>query len=361
MTNVCFFNSNKVWGGGEKWHYDISLRLKQQGYAVLVVTNAESELFQQLTLQGISPHQIKISNLSFLNPYKIFSICRILRQNKISTIFLNLPSDLKVAGIAAKLAGVRHIIYRRGIALPVRNSWLNRWLFRSILTGVIANSEETRRRILQNNPKLIEDHKLKILYNGIDVKAFDRKHVCQLYEKKTDEILLGTAGRLSPEKGQHHLIDVVNVLRKQGLNCTLLIAGQGKLEQQLRQYAQQLGVGKHVVFLGFVQDIKSFMETLDIFVFSSLFEGFGYVLVEAMTARKPVVAFDVGSIPEIAEHKKTGYLVEKGNIEAFAGYVKALIHDPSLRERLGRLARKRVEEKFAIEKVVEKVIELIEE
>jgi glycosyltransferase involved in cell wall biosynthesis len=139
----------------------------------------------------------------------------------------------------------------------------------------------------------------------------------------------------------------------------LLIAGSGEREAELREYARALKVENHVRFLGFVKHIRRFLESLDIFILSSLYEGFGYVLTEAMAARKPVIAFQVSSNPEIVEHGRTGFLVKLGDVEALADSVETLRRDEPLRRRLGDNGRQRVENNFTIEQTLERVIALL--
>ena len=360
MKNICFFNSHKVWGGGEKWHYDMALRLRQAGYSVRVLTNRPSELAHRIEQENIPLHQIRISNLSFLNVLKILHIRNLLKRYHIQTIFLNAATDVKVAGIAAKLAGVEKIIYRRGIALPVKNTFLNRWLFLNIITDVIAISEETRRTILQNNPALISSEKIKIIYNGIDLQAYDREQTIKIYSGEPGEILLGSAGRLSQEKGSTYLIELARELKNRGMRFKLLIAGKGKLEAQLKHYARTLDVEPEVQFWGFVENIKSFLQNLDIFLLPSLYEGGARVLMEAMAVQKPVVAFNVSSNPEIVVHKETGLLAEKGNITDLANCVEELSSNENQRCVLGKNARRRIEERFDLQKAIKEVITLVE-
>ena len=145
---ICFINSNMVWGGGEKWHYETACHFRDLGYAVMVIANRNSELHQKLTDQeGINLKSVRISNLSFLNPFKILHVRILLKKNKISTVLLGLSIDLKVGGLAAKSAGLKNIIYRRGAAVPIKNSLLNRYLFRSVLSDIVTNSNEIRNKI----------------------------------------------------------------------------------------------------------------------------------------------------------------------------------------------------------------------
>jgi glycosyltransferase involved in cell wall biosynthesis len=361
MKNICFFNSHKVWGGGEKWHYEMVLRLRQVGYQVLVLTNRPSELAHRIGRENIPLHQVRISNLSFLNGFKILYIRNLLKHYQIQTIFLNAAADVKVAGMAAKLAGVEKIIYRRGVALPVSNTVLNRWLFRRIITDIITNSEESGRILLQQNSRLIPKEKVKIIYNGIDLQTYDQEQVRPVYTREGNEIVLGHAGRLAEEKGQNYLVELASILKAHGAKFTLLIAGKGKLAAPLKHYARKLGVEKEVRFLGFVENIKSFMESIDILVLPSLYEGAANVLLETMAARKPAVAFNVSSNPEFIVHQKTGLLAKNGDLADLAGCVKTLLQDEMTRKTFGRQARKMAEEKFDIRRVVKEVTRLIEE
>ncbi|MBD3306149.1 glycosyltransferase [candidate division KSB3 bacterium] len=360
MNTVCLFNSQTAWGGAEKWHHEIAIRLQEQGYPVLVITNRNSPLFQRVQQTSLPVCPMRISNLSVLNPWKVLTISRIFRRHQVSTLFVNLPADLKVAGIAAKLAGVPQIIYRRGIGLPVKNRWLNRLLFQHVLTDVLTNSQATRQLLLQESSSLIAEEKIAVIQNGIDLPTFDQLPSRPIYSRTQDALILGNAGRLSPEKGQHDLIDLVKRLQERGIRCQVLIAGTGKLAIPLKQDAREAGVEQNVRFLGFVENIKALLESIDMFVLPSRYEGASNALIEAMAAGKPVVAFHVSSNPEIVVDGETGFLVEQGDLSALAHRVEALARDEALRATLGRNARKRVEEHFTMQRVVRELVALIE-
>ncbi len=351
-NRVCFFNSTRSWGGGEKWHFDVSTRLSEKGINPIVITNRNSELKTRISDYGIPSYNIGISNLSFLNLFKVFHISRIIKREKVDFIITNLSSDMKVASFAAKIAGVPNIVYRRGSAIPVRNSFINRFFFGKVLTGIIANSEETKRTLLARNPNLFDKDKIKVIYNGISIKKYDSGEVTFKYASDNDEIILGNAGRLVKQKGQYSLIQLARILKDKGYKFKILIAGDGALKNDLIAYSRKMDMENEVIFLGFVDDIKGFMQSLDIFLLPSLWEGFGYVMTEAMVCRKPVIAFDLSSNPEIVVHGETGYLAEKNNMSSFAHYVEKLIHNPVLSRQMGEKGRIRVEEKFNIDKTI---------
>ncbi|HEX3008579.1 MAG TPA: glycosyltransferase, partial [Bacteroidales bacterium] len=254
--DICFFNGNKTWGGGEKWYFDIASRLLALNYRVVAVANRNSELLLKFRLQKVPAFSIALSNLSFVNPLTILRLILFFKRAEVKTVIINLSSDLKVAGVAAKLAGVEKIIYRRGSAIPIKNTFLNRFIFKNIVTDVIANSEETRRTILKNNPNIFDQSKIRVIYNGIDLRDLNKSLSEPVYVPQKGEFIIGNCGRLSPEKGQHHLIELAKIFKDRGEKVKILIAGEGKLKDQLKSYARDKGVDDDVLFLGFINDLS---------------------------------------------------------------------------------------------------------
>jgi glycosyltransferase involved in cell wall biosynthesis len=265
---------------------------------------------------------------------------------------------MKVASIAGKIAGVPAIIYRRGSAIPIRNSTLNRYLFRNVITRFMANSQETKRTILANNPMLVPEEKIRVIYNGVYLPRYSLE-TAPLYRNSGKEIVLGSAGRLSEEKGHLYLLEMMSILKHDELQFKLLIAGEGRLLHTLQRKARKLEIEDRVVFLGFVEQMPAFFNSIDIFLLTSHYEGFGYVIAEAMASRKPVVAFDIKSSAEIIEHGVTGYLTSTKSAGELARRVKELAGDRALREKMGASGRLRVEEKFSFEKNRAEILELI--
>ncbi len=357
---VFLINSTRTWGGGEKWHLETAIYLKNKGHDVTILAYARRALYQRSMAAGIRTFPVVISNFSFLNPFCLHSFIRLFRKEKPDIVILNFSADVKTCGIAAKLAGIRHIVYRRGSAIPIRNTFINRLLYKNIISTIIANSEETKRTILQNNIHLFPRDKITVIYNGIDLAQLDGQTGTPLYQKGDREIVIGHAGRMVLQKGQKYLIEMAKILKQKGIDFKILIAGEGPLEKSLRQLAIEYGVENQVIFLGFVNHVKTFMDNIDIFVLPSNWEGFGYVLVEAMACRKPVVAFNISSNPEIVLNHETGFLVNPMDINAFAEKVELLGRDPDMCKAFGQAGRKRVEEFFALENNQRKVESLLE-
>lgn len=358
---ICLMNSNLVWGGGEKWHHEMACHFRDLGYSVLVITNRKSELYQRLDQKGILLESFRVYNLSFLNPVKIILIRNLLKKHKITCIFLGLSTDAKLGGLAAKTAGIKNIIYRRGTALPIRNSIINRFLFRSVLTYIITNSRDIKEKIFAQNNRIIDERKVHVIYNGVDTQLWPRHETPARQNERNKKLILGNAGRLVEQKGHEHLIRIAGLLKDKQVDFELHIAGKGKLENMLKKYCIEKNLENEIVFHGFVEKMQDFLSGLDMYISTSVHEGSSNVIIEAMATGTPVIAFDVSSMPELIEDNETGFLIPFPDAQLFAEKIIFLKNNRAELNTFGANARKRVEEKFDFSKNMQQIFKLIRE
>jgi glycosyltransferase involved in cell wall biosynthesis len=139
-------------------------------------------------------------------------------------------------------------------------------------------------------------------------------------------------------------------LKEKNIEFTLYIAGTGELHKDLTSQIASYGLEKQVILLGFVEEIQSFMQSIDVFLLSSAWEGFGFVIVEAMTHKKPVIAFDVSSNPEIIANYETGFLIPFADTTQFADCIEKIISDPKMLMDMGEKGLLRAKTMFDINK-----------
>ncbi|MGD9364796.1 MAG: glycosyltransferase [Desulfobacteraceae bacterium] len=356
MTNICFFNTTKFWGGGEKWHFETAAYLSEHGHQVFLIAHPHSELQKRITPTHVITFPLAVSNFSFLNLYKMHKLISFFRSRRIKTVVFNASSDVKLGAIAARIAGVKAIVYRRGIAVPVKNTWVNRLLYGRILTHLLTNSKETARALLQRLEVPQAAKRIRTIYNGIDVSHFSPSPLHHGGpEALPPSVIIGSAGRLIALKGHSYLIDIASRLKKQNLDFRILIAGEGSLRHSLQNQIKKRGLEDVVQLLGFVADMREFLQQIDIFLFPSMSEGFGYAIAEAMSAALPVVAFDAGSIPELIENGQTGFLVPPNDLKNLTKKTMLLAGDPHLRKRMGSAGKKRVQQMFDQKKQLSKL------
>ena len=352
MKNICFLNSTTFWGGGEKIHYDYALQFKARGYRVYMAAAEGCPLYQRSEKAALELFGVRFGNLSFLNPFKYTTLVSFFRREKIDTVIISSSHDLKIGAIAAKIAGVKNIVYYRVLAKPVKHTLLNRYLYTKVLTHVIANSLETRRTMVQNMNEYISESSIGIVYQGLDVEAIDASPVRKLWEKKDGTVYIGNAGRLTAQKGQKHLIEIAKSLKARNVNFCIKIAGTGELFDYLKKEIATHNLTEEIQLLGFVEDVNSFMHNIDVFVLASEWEGFGYVLAEAMVAKKPVIGFDMTSNPELIDSGKNGYLIPFPQLNNFADKIEMLIKNSSLRDEFGDYGREKVIANFTLQKTI---------
>mgnify|MGYP002713307440 CR=1 FL=1 len=135
----------------------------------------------------------------------------------------------------------------------------------------------------------------------------------------------------------------------------MIIGGSGRLQGQLEALIEELGVSHEVVLKGFIEDPIYFIQQADVFVLPSFWEGFGYVLAEAALCRKPIIAFNISSNPELVLDGETGFLVPEGDLDAFAKKVLFLYDNPDVRDAMGNAGFTHVSKHFDKEKQIKKI------
>jgi glycosyltransferase involved in cell wall biosynthesis len=189
-----------------------------------------------------------------------------------------------------------------------------------------------------------------LLENAIDADEYRRRKT--VAEAKTalgfpaDDLLVGAAGRLAPEKAFDHLIRAVHALRQQGLPVRLVVVGEGDDRPRLEGIARELGVADRVHLAGWQSDVRGYFEAMDVFALSSLREGLPNVLLESMALEVPSVATRIAGIPRLIQDGRNGFLVEPGDVDGLTRSLAALLTDPGLRDRFRRAGRETIETRY---------------
>jgi glycosyltransferase involved in cell wall biosynthesis len=191
-----------------------------------------------------------------------------------------------------------------------------------------------------------------LIPNGIDERTFCRRFPAAeaplraRFRVPAGRLVVGAAGRLSPEKAFNNLIHAVHHLVNNGFDLELWIAGAGAGQAELEALVARLGLGERVRLLGFVEDTIGFYHGLDLFVLSSLREGLPNVVLEAMAMGVPVVAARVAGVPALIEEGRNGLLCPPGDIAGLAGAMRRAAEDPAWRAALAQAGRQTIEERW---------------
>lgn len=268
-------------------------------------------------------------------------------------VIANLTKDVKAAALAARLTGVPCRLATRESDFPLKSKAYYRWYFGRLSTGVLVNSEATRRTVLTSAPWL-DERRVHLLYKGVDLRRFTLRAAAPRAG------VVGFAGQLIARKGLSDLMAAWSRLEASPGTPTrrLLIAGHGPLRAELESWRTGLQRPDAVQLLGHLDDPVPFYHALDVLAMPSLTEGFGLVAAEAGACGVPVVAARASSLPEIVEDGTTGLLVPPGRPRELADALGRLAGDPELAGRLGAAAHARVARRFDREATLDRLLVL---
>lgn len=347
-----FFNSYTLWGGGEKWHFTAAEYMANLGHEVFVFCDPAGELYKRVQAhEKLTPIAIEITKHSYWNPLTQLSFYRSFKNLKLDSLVFNAPRDVRSAAVAARKAGVRNIIYRNGMPVPIAQKKSFIRAFQYGLTELITISQEGKDVLENISPKLSAGHHIQVIPNAFDFGKVPTKQEVLPAKRENDEVILVTTGRLSEQKGQHYLLSACKILKDENIKFRLWMVGNGELENELKAQAQALGLSEQVEFLGFQSDVYPFLYHADIFVFPSLWEGRASSIIEAMAVGLPVVCFDISSMGETVTHKKTGLLAKAKDATDFAAQTKILAQSQSLRQEYGQAGSAEIKQDYNVQDI----------
>jgi glycosyltransferase involved in cell wall biosynthesis len=212
---------------------------------------------------------------------------------------------------------------------------------------------------------IAHEGKFAVIHSGVDLKKYSDTNVAPAEMKKQLGIpdgafVVGTVGRLTHVKGHRHLIEAAAIVVRRKPNTVFVCMGDGELLTELTELATSLGIQDRVKFLGWRPDVADVMSTFDIFVLPSLNEGMGKVLVEAMALEKPIIASNVGGIPDLIFSEENGLLVAPENAAAIAETIEGLCCDSVKRINMGKKG-KILAAAFSAEAMIKKIDRLYNE
>jgi glycosyltransferase involved in cell wall biosynthesis len=201
--------------------------------------------------------------------------------------------------------------------------------------------------------------KISIIPNGVDLKRFYPRPIKNKIKRefgiKSQAPLIGTAGRLVPEKGHIYLVTALKLLKDKHSELKCLFLGSGPLLNKIESRAAQLGVKDMCIFGGTRNDIEKVYPILDLFVLPSIREPFGLVLLEAMATQIPVLAFSSGGPKEIIKSGFNGILIPPGSSKKLADAIHILLQNKNRAENLAVQGRKTVEQNYNIQNTARKI------
>jgi len=390
MTKYLFYTENHVFGGGNKYMFDLMQALINDSNQIFLYCNHKGlGVAEQRTLDPrIILKHIKIFHINFLkNLYgsnkiinRLIYLISILIEPFLIllNIFYLIPNILKAnpdqivvcnGGYPAALSCLSMIIVGKVCRIPVVVSIVSMPVIRrkfiayydKLLDYCIWNSIEfaiVNCNSIKNNLNLLRGlplDKIHVIYNAIKNK---QQRLFNIFEK--NEVTIGCISRLDFNKGVMILLEVFKKLSHKYNYIRLLLVGTGDAYKDLQGKIQEYGLDNNIKLTGFFDgDIFTAFEQIDLFVLPSFWEGLPYSVIEACSCGRAIVATDVGGIREIIENNVSGILVPPRSEEGLLNAIEFCLNNRDIAKKMGMHARQTYEKKFNLEGMYEKVRQIL--
>ena len=312
----------------------------------------------------------------------LYKLCRFIKKGKYDIVHTHSSKAGIVGRLAGELAGVpiiihsphSHIFYGYyGKFLSIVFVWIEK-IFALFTDRIFTLTSIGKREHIEYG--VGPPSKFTVVHSGVPLEPFlnvkvnknqsqiakqDANHKRQEFGLNENDIVCIFVSRLVPVKGHQYLISAIPEVLENVPSAKLVLVGDGELRDELEQRALNLGVKDSVIFTGLRHDVPELLAMSDLFVLSSINEGMGRVLVEAMAVGLPVVATRVGGVPDVVVDGETGILVPSENSKALASAIVKLLKDENMRQRMGEAGRRRVNPAFGVEAMVRKIESVYEE
>lgn len=353
---ILFSTNLRAWGGGEKWMLTAATAMAQRGHGVTVAAPGGSEIARRAAAGGLPVLPVRYrGDLDLASWLSVFRHCR---RARVDLLCCNMDRVLRVAGAAARVAGVPAVLPRRGSEFPLKDRPAYRFAYRQLATGMIVNSRATA-RTLTRGLDWEPAGRLHVLYNGLDCAPFrtgvDRAALRAELGVAAGATLLASVGELTTRKDHMCLVEALPRLVEQDGAVELVVVGEGPEREPLLHRARELGVADRLHLPGFRDDVPALLQASDLYVHPARLEGFGYAVAEAMAAQLACVVADASSLPEVIEDGRTGALFGVGDPAALAAACAPYLQDPARRAAHGAAGSRRVDQEFEQERQMDRL------
>jgi glycosyltransferase involved in cell wall biosynthesis len=352
MFSILFIDTERVWRGGQNQLFTLIEGLHQRGHKIHLACEPHTLLESRAREIGTAIHPIRVrSELGFLSLLRLIII---LRKIHPQIIAFNTPKAILIGTLASRMVPVDAKIVFRRVSFPLRKNRFTHFKYTWEIDCIVAISESIRAQLQIGG---LPDSKIRTIYEGMDLSSYPKGDMRKLRDPE-DPVIIGAVAHLSREKGINFLIEAASLIPNAKGRLRFVIVGDGDCLPELKAMAQAKGLGDIFQFAGFHEETAQYMNSFDIFALPSLSEGLSSAILEAMAASLPIVATNVGGIPELVQNGNNGLLVAPADPAALAHAIQHLADNPEASRNMGLRGRARIEEQFTLERKIQETEQL---
>jgi L-malate glycosyltransferase len=351
----------RTWRGGQNQVLLTVNGLRSMGHRASLVAHPDGEL-RRRAAEGLD--LVPIAPRTEMDLSAAWKFSRIVKRLQPDVVHAHDPHGVAMAalalsmGVAAAKGGpTPALVAARRVDFHLKGNSFSRWKYRQV-DCFVAASEAIRQMLVADG---VPAERTVTVHEGIDVEhvvAAPPVNVHEAFWLPHGSPVVGNVAALVPHKGQRYLIDAAHLVVQQVPDARFVILGEGELREHLEKQVHEHHLEKHVLLPGFRTDVLGCVKGFDLFVMSSVTEGLGTSLLDAMACARPIVATRAGGIPEIVEDGVNGLLAPVRDHHALAEAIVRALKDPGLRQRMGDAGFARVNERFTVERMVSETAEV---
>jgi glycosyltransferase involved in cell wall biosynthesis len=344
----------RTWRGGQNQVLLTVNGLREIGQRAALVAHPDGEL-RKRAAEGLE--LIPLAPKSEMDLTAAWRLNRVIKRLKPDVIHAHDAHGVAMAGLALSLGagtakdGEPPLVVSRRVDFHLRGNSFSRWKHRQV-DCFIAASEAIRQMLVADG---VPAERTVTVHEGIDVEHVVSQPLVDVHQAfflPHGAPIVGNIAALVPHKGQRHLIEAAHIVVQKLPDVRFVILGEGELREALERVIKEYRLEKHVLLPGFRADVLGCLKSFDLFVMSSVTEGLGTSLLDAMACARPIVATKAGGIPEVVEEGVTGLLVPPRDHAAMAEAIISLIADTPRLHAMGAAGFARVNEKFTVERMI---------
>lgn len=346
----------RTWRGGQNQALLTVMGLRARGQRSVLVAHPEGELLKRAE----GPDVIGLAPRSEVDVAAAWRLARIISDLSPHVIHAHDPHGVAMAGLALSLGTASRwrdnrrapaLVAARRVDFHLKANSFSRWKYRQV-DAFITASEAIRQMLIGDG---VPANRAITVHEGIDVARIDAVPAVNVHEAlwlPHQAPLVGNVAALVPHKGQRYLIEAAHLVVQKIPDARFVILGEGELRAHLEHLVEEHHLTKHVLLPGFRTDVIGCIKGFDLFAMSSVTEGLGTSLLDAMACRKAIVATRAGGIPEVVADGQNGLLVEPRNPHDLAAAIVSLLQDRTTRERMADAGYERVTSRFTVGRMV---------
>lgn len=352
---------SKGWGGQEIRILAESRAFRERGVNVIIATQPDATLYNKALEAGFTIAPVRMHK--GLNFGAVAKLVKIIRENKIDIVHSHSSVDHRLAGIAARLTG-RPIVRSRHLSTPIKRSPLSKALYTKLADKVITSGEFIRDAMIEHNG--MPPNHIVSIPAGTDIDQFSLKrdlpNVRGNFGINESDFVVGIVGVLRSWKGHADLIHAAIRARQRIPHLKLLIVGEGPQRPAIEKMIDETLSSDFIHLTGHQADPAAFMKAMDIVTLPSYAnEATSQVLPQAMAMFRPVISSNIGGLPEVVIHEKTGLLVPPHSPEKLANAIVYLYENPSLRNELAAQGHLHILKRFTFKGMIDNTQHVYEE